>query len=535
MSALDLLQLLLNPLGALNPAVPEEALALPSGSLKATSLKTPIPAPTEQAHLTTTGLSLGSKSKALSTSADVLRNAGQRLRTTTDTAQAEWTELLRIKRGGEWRMEARASASASGAGSTSEYANIDRLARDVCVFCGIDEASAAWRQAGLARFNDSKGKGRATDQATFKLPDRIGGRRRLALSVSFGSAARATYTYAPEALSAEISDTHSQLAQLQVELFEEELFARLIQEVRDGDLDAEATRDSLELRIPEHEATLRLHMLASGSKQAAVSTNPEQGLQHLPELLHAVARLAMLRLYKRRRRRNTTKDLADQIIPHLIAVTQYVLFVRQIRERLQDAADACRRSGVYSSADSVVLHFDACTDAVSDITADLASESDEERGGPILRLGGSATFIIGSRSLHFTFRAPATLIVHLPDRDLALDVNAQLRLILQQAVLAATLGQVAILLQDLCHACPDWQSETLPKTIDSTTRALAKQKSEKHSSAPAAFLCVFTVLAAIRSADSVRCLQGCRRHDRRGGGWRNDSRHTCRILAKGCW
>merc|ERR1712093_530938 len=40
-SALDLLQLYLNPLQALNPPVPEEALALPSGSFTGTALHTP--------------------------------------------------------------------------------------------------------------------------------------------------------------------------------------------------------------------------------------------------------------------------------------------------------------------------------------------------------------------------------------------------------------------------------------------------------------------------------------------------------------
>ena len=222
-SALDVLQLLLNPLGALNPPVPEEALALPSASLSATSLHTPLPAPPESVHLQGTALSYSTKASATKTAAVVLRSASKRLQRTTSSTQAEWTDLIRLDRGGQWPLQARGAPGSSR--DIDSRVPIDKMAKDVCLSCGIDEAAIQWRQGGLVRFKERDVKGRGRMRDIFDVPERLEGRRRLCISATLANG-QSSY-FGPLVKENDVQELNAFLTDVQLELFEEELFGQV--------------------------------------------------------------------------------------------------------------------------------------------------------------------------------------------------------------------------------------------------------------------------------------------------------------------
>lgn len=230
-SALDLLQLLLNPLNALSPPVPEEALALPSGSMSSSTLHTPLPPPADAIHLRNTALSLATKTKAIDTASDLLRSASKRLDRTTNKSQSEWTDLLRLKRSGQWKIEARPALVPPQAGPSSApfvpNIPIDKMAKDLCIFCGIDEAAYRWRQAGLVRLDNASGSDKGKGKEKLSVPERLEGRRRMSIKVAIDGVTSQELEYTPTNDIPHEDDMHSALVQVQQELFEEEIFAEV--------------------------------------------------------------------------------------------------------------------------------------------------------------------------------------------------------------------------------------------------------------------------------------------------------------------
>lgn len=230
-SALDLLQLLLNSLNALSPAVPEEALALPSGSISSSLLHTPLPPPAEGIHVRNTALALATKTKAIDTASDLLLNASKRLDSTTNKSQSEWTDLLRLKRSGQWRIEARPAQvpPRTGTSSTPFVPNIpiDKMARDLCIFCGIEESAYRWRQAGLVRLDSGTATSGGKEREKLNIPERLEGRRRMVVRLNIDGLFPEDSVYRPAVDTPHGEDIHSTLIQVQQELFEEEIFAEV--------------------------------------------------------------------------------------------------------------------------------------------------------------------------------------------------------------------------------------------------------------------------------------------------------------------
>lgn len=237
-SALDLLQLLLNPLHALVPPVPEEALALPSGSMSSSSLHTPLPAIAQGLHTRNTALALATKTNAIDNAGNLLRRASKRLDKTTIVSQTEWTDLLRLKRSGQWKIEAPAAHVPPMTGPSSiPYAPnipLEKMAKDLCIFCGIEEASYHWRVAGLVRLggasahmsgnSNDKGKGR---EQKLVIPERLEGRRRMSIKLKLNALGDRELQYMPTYVAPSEDDTHDVLLAVQQELFEEEIFAEV--------------------------------------------------------------------------------------------------------------------------------------------------------------------------------------------------------------------------------------------------------------------------------------------------------------------
>jgi len=112
-----------------------------------------------------------------------------------------------------------------GSRGLSDHIQIDKLAKDLCIFCGIEEAKVQWRQAGLARLKeDRKGKGKAVER--LDIPEKLEGRRRLAVALRLSPQADLALFY-PQDVNEEGQDLHSALERAQRELFEEEIFAEV--------------------------------------------------------------------------------------------------------------------------------------------------------------------------------------------------------------------------------------------------------------------------------------------------------------------
>ena len=567
-SALDLLQLLLGPLNALNPPVPEEALALPSGSLSTSSLGIPLPGPAESIHLTNTAIALSTKARATTvTAADVLRSASRRLDRTTASSQAEWTDLLRLKRSGQWKVEARGAAAASSSSASSTTVQIDKLAKDLCVFCGIEEAKLPWRQAALVRLRDrdrdgtAKGKGKERSEyrasedeahAVFVLPERLDGRRRLAVSLKINrrpggdGAADGVHDLRYVPISHDDiaqDDMHSFLVQAQKEIFEEELFAevstfaaagslcsasevvmhlcpQLIHEARESSYDIQAARDSLEV-ASSRAFSLHFEMVPIDSLPASSSALPERQIHRegvppaLPQLLSAFARLAMVQIYRTRRRDlrmpfrqlhesskstrpgsgkapsagtstilGTLLDLATyynytaSLERVLLAVRNSVASLQLSRSAIEVDSGVSGESLDYEGLTPPHLDFVRLCDSFDDIVASLTG------GGPV-RLGGLATLLLAppNRSLDFTFSSPTSLVLHLPRQTLAIRGLDHLVAVLQQAVRAAVLKLCEDLLKMVTAAHGNsaqdgsWEVLATDSVTQDTSRARARKSS----------------------------------------------------------
>ena len=488
-SALDLLQLLLSPLNVLNPPVPEEALALPSGSFCSTTLPAPLPAPSEAFHLTNTALAFSTKLKALDTASTSFKNASLRLNRAINDSQAEWTDLLRLKRTGEWKIEARAALASS---SGSETVQIDKMAKDLCIFCGIEEAKTQWRQAGLARLKDKKGKNSAKDQeeGPLDIPLRIGGRRRLALRVSFKLTGRETeeeLSFIPRSdldkIRVDVADEISvQLLEAQLELFDEELFAQIVQEARDSEYRVTAGRDTVSISNSEA-FTLHLAMVTAEDSPTVLQSSLPQS-SAMARLLSALCRLRMIDVYKSRRQdlhpdlermRPSSSQGHPQIITRLMGLIDYYSHISTIETILSNIRKALLNLAIFSQAsetnEEVSLDFGWLLDSSSDVVANLESGSNE------IKLGGSASLVIGSHDINITFFYPTNIVtLHLPKKVITMTSRNELIHVLHQAVRAAVLDQLVGVLKVNVGKHQGWDIIPLPGIITMDARALARKQ-----------------------------------------------------------
>lgn len=497
-SALDLLQLYLNPLQALNPPVPDEALALPPGSFSATSLPTPLLPPTEHNRVQDVALSFSTKLKAVDTASKVFRSASKRLSRTTDQSQSEWTDLLRLKRAGEWRIEARASSSTGHpASSLTDYsanAQIDKLAKDVCIFCGIEEATVQWRHAGMARLKDRKGKGKETENQSDRIdvPERLEGRRRLVLKLKMRDEEEAYIAwplspYTPDKDSAQ-QDINSSLAQAQRELFEEEIFAQIVQEARESTFKIKATRSSVTISSSDA-FSLQAEMVPIDEIADRINAEPPSSLLPLVKLLLPLCRLQMIRIYKHRRRdlvsrpapqvqssasTKTAKQQKQNITTSLMHIVSYYLFVTAIQRLLESAIRAVASLQLdVDGASAFELDFAPVLSSAPDLLASLeAAET---------RLGGVATLILGKHSVDLSFQPPSNIALHLKAKVIHLTSVDQLTFVLQPALRAAVVEQCHRVLERVIEDCSngkEWEVLPLPNTIEQTTNVLARKQSK---------------------------------------------------------
>lgn len=101
------------------------------------------------------------------------------------------------------------------------------MAKDLCIFCGIDEAAYRWRQAGLVRLDNASGSDKGKGKEKLSVPERLEGRRRMCIKVAIDGVTSQELEYTPTIDTPHEDDMHSALVQVQQELFEEEIFAEV--------------------------------------------------------------------------------------------------------------------------------------------------------------------------------------------------------------------------------------------------------------------------------------------------------------------
>lgn len=504
-SALDLLQLLLNPLGALNPVVPEDALALPSGSLSASLLHVPLPPPSEQVLLNNMALSFATKVKSVGAASSVLRKASQRLGRTTNTTQNEWTELLRLKRAGEWRLEAHGSRVPASSLDVGAPVNIDKLAKDVFVFCGIEEAQLQWRQAGIARLKDSTTPTSGTDEkGSFRFAERVEGRRRLAVKISLSRAIASTmddvkpddredYEYTPLSLTKDDEESTagvtSSLSRAQRELFEEELFAQIVHEARESSHKVNATRESITLTFQADQGkpiAITFTMVPSDTTPRDASSTTRESARNVPlaRIAHAVVRLALVEIYRSRRRnlQITSAQTAiampadpPRLLPLLVELLTYYAYVTNFRNHLLAIRNTVAGLCIFDAQRPLLVDFVGLLDEPNDVWTGLQNGATSE-GGQAVRLGSSIILQLGDHSLHFTLSSSKyTTILHLPERDVTLPSRSEVDTVLQQGVRAAVLGQLEHVLNNATNGKQGWEVLPTPPNIGKNARALARR------------------------------------------------------------
>ena len=279
--------------------------------------------------------------------------------------------------------------------------------------------------------------------------------------------------------------------------------SQLIHEARESSYDIQAARDSLEV-ASSRAFSLHFEMLPIDTLPASPTSLTEEqtcgeGVEPaLPQLLSAVARLAMVQIYRTRRRDlrmpfrqqhesskstrsrpgqapsaatstilGTLLDLATyynytaSLERILLAVRNAVASLRLSDSAIEFASSVSTGSPGRQGLAPPHLDFVRLCDSFDDIVASLTG------GGPV-RLGGLATLLLASpdRSLDFTFSSPTSLVLHLPRQTLAIRGLDHLVAVLQHAVRAAVLKLCEDLLEDITAArgksAQDGSWEVLP-------------------------------------------------------------------------
>jgi hypothetical protein len=101
------------------------------------------------------------------------------------------------------------------------------MAKDLCIFCGIEESAYRWRQAGLVRLNNANAGEKGKGKEILGVPERLEGKRRMCMRLSIDGVTSEDVRYAPVVETPHEEDMHSALVQVQQELFEEEIFAEV--------------------------------------------------------------------------------------------------------------------------------------------------------------------------------------------------------------------------------------------------------------------------------------------------------------------
>lgn len=476
--------------------------------MSSTLLHTPLPQPAEGIHIRNTALALATKSKAVDTASDLLRNASKRLDRTTSKSQSEWTDLLRLKRSAQWKIEARpAQVPPHAAPSLAPFLPnipIEKMARDLCIFCGIEESGYRWRQAGLVRLNNNLSAEKGKSKEKLSIPERLEGRRRMCMKVSFLGLTQEESKYRPTVEAPHEDDMHSALMQVQEELFEEEIFAeviehnstiiiglslrclplivclQLIREARDQPHGIIATRNSLEIRQEDaFKLTINMEDIEDlrPTDNASNSSSPSV-TDTFAHLLLLVARLQMIQIYRRRRQAKATSTSDASSTGSSVnisnALRQLVLYYRhssKLSELLTNCVQALRRSRIFG--DDVDLDFVRCLNSPDTILRSAMSGS--------LNLQGCACLSMASQTLNLTFSGPSSIVVHLPTRNLPIRNIEDFVAILKRIIQAAILKELEILLRSIISEGPDtahWEVLPTPKAVGKRTPALARKRAK---------------------------------------------------------
>lgn len=467
-------------------------------------LHTPLPPPAEGLHLRNTALAFATKTKAIDTASELLKNASRRLDRTTNRSQSEWADLLRLKRSGQWKMEARAAqVPPQGSSVLAPFIPnipVDKMARDLCIFCGIEEAAYRWRQVGLVRLNNNnitheKGKGKGK----LSIPERLEGRRRMCIKVNMLGMAPEESKYRPTVGTPHEDDMHSALMQVQEELFEEEIFAevsniekfakltmqfhsadiciQLIREARDQPYGITATRNTLEIR---HEDTFELTISMEEVEELqpagpSVDTSASSVTESLAHLLLIVTRLQMIQIYRKRREAKTVaKSDASSIgtpINISSSLRQLLLYhwhSSRLSVLLISCVKALRRSRIFG--DDIRCDFVRCLNSPDTVLKSAMS------GAPNLQ--GCACLTMGSQSLNLTFSGPSSIIIHLPTRNTPMRNIEDFVAIFKRIIQAALLKELETLMHSIITEVTDsaqWEVLPTPKAIGKRTPALARK------------------------------------------------------------
>jgi hypothetical protein len=104
---------------------------------------------------------------------------------------------------------------------------VDKMAKDLCIFCGFEEAEYRWRQAGLVRLDNASEIGKGKGKQKLNIPERLEGRRRMCMSLTIDDVTAEEIAFSPSVSVPDEDDLHAILFQVQQELFEEEIFAEV--------------------------------------------------------------------------------------------------------------------------------------------------------------------------------------------------------------------------------------------------------------------------------------------------------------------
>jgi len=331
------------------------------------------------------------------------------------------------------------------------------MARDLCVFCGIEEAKIQWRSAGLARFTDRKGKGKEI----LHMPERIEGRRRLAFKLQIGEE-ELFYVPSAEEPDAE-QDVHEKLLQAQKELFEEEIFAELIAEARESSYKIQAGRDSLS--ITTEGFVLALEMVPLDQQKERQKQHSE-----LAKLVSAICRMNMTKLYRYRREQlrgsnpHTSPASPPRLLPSLFNTIHYYLHVTSIKQMLDKVHASLKSLDVETDLDFIPL-----LDPLS-----VLFETEDSTS----KLGGSSMLHVGTKVIDLTFSSPSNISLHLPHKSLNYSrLDASLPA-LRMDITALLLSQLKDMLSSRLKG---WEVEAIPSVISQSTPALAQKKVDKQA------------------------------------------------------
>ncbi|KAF8529128.1 subunit 17 of mediator complex-domain-containing protein [Hysterangium stoloniferum] len=386
---------------------------LPPASLSSTTIYKQAEIPSVQAF--NAQLTIGGKDEALRKAANAFKTAADSMERVRIRGEKYWSDALKT-RNANWGF-----VPAPLPAGTPTGKGADKTARDFWITFGLAESPIVFKQKAVAHLAVHE-----SEKSPLVLPRHQPTRMRVSLVTSEGNGKqRVVHDSYQGPDDSNVEDLNALLRFAQNEVVDQEIFSQLIREA--GTLPTAGVRLSERLIVIEtaQHVEVRFELVTIGELDAEERATCD--------LIHASLVLLLVRAHKHARNQRLSLSPSNAptklrpslplILRPIVNMLQYKLFCARVETELRNMEYALSQAGIPTKT-----RFVAVGETGMQLVDLLTGE-----GQP--RIGGDAMIRINNcRTLHFTFLAPSTLVVSLPQATLTIASVPQLSQLLKDEV-----------------------------------------------------------------------------------------------------